>query len=347
MRAMAVTRYDGPLTEIDVAEPEPQPGEVALRVLTCGICFTDVKIARGRMPFSTRLSLPHIPGHEVFGEVVSSNPPGLVAPGTRAIVHQYWPCGRCAACLRGNDALCSDLRGWMGFVDDGGMRERVVVPAERLIRVPGSIDPVSAAPMSCAIGTAYRAVVTRGGVRFGSTVAVIGLGGVGIHAAQIARASGGRVTGFDIHEPTLQTARRLGLDTCRADGEDAVAEITGTIHGEMDVVVDTVGVGASLGLADRLVRRGGRVVVIGYASASSVELPTTRLVLDEIELMGSRYASRAEMARGVAMVAAGVVEPVIGMVRPLASANEALDALEAGDLIGRAVLDVAGIGGRW
>jgi D-arabinose 1-dehydrogenase-like Zn-dependent alcohol dehydrogenase len=196
--------------------------------------------------------------------------------------------------------------------------------------------------MSCAIGTAYRAVITRGGVGPGSRVAVIGLGGVGIHAAQIAAAAGGHVSGFDIHEPTLRAARELGLDARHADDEGAAAEPRG--DGGQDVVVDTVGVASSLELADRLVRTGGTIVVVGYARESSVSLPTSRIVLDEIDVRGSRYASRAEMARGVAMVAAGLVHPVIGLVRPLEAANEALDALEAGDVVGRAVVDVAGVG---
>jgi alcohol dehydrogenase len=340
VRAMAVTSYGGRLEPLEMTDPEPAPGEVLLRVLTCGVCATDVKIARGRMPFSAALALPHVAGHEVFGSVVTSNPLGLVEPGTRAIVHQYWACGRCAACMRGNEVLCSDLRGWMGFTQDGGMREMIAVPADRLIRVPSSIDPIGAAPLSCAIGTAYRAVVTSGGVRLGSTVAVIGLGGVGIHAAQIAAASGGDVHGFDVHEPTLRAARELGLRAKDAADRDAAEMLA---RDGVDVVIDSVGLDPSLALAERLVRRGGRIVLVGHSDATSLSVPTRRIVLDLVEIVGSRYASRDEMARGVAMVAAGSVRPVVGMVRPLAAANEALDALEAGQVVGRAVLEVADV----
>jgi alcohol dehydrogenase len=343
MRTMAVTAFGEPLQERETPEPEPRSGEVLVRVLTCGVCFTDVKIARGRMPFSADLPLPHVPGHEVFGEVISSEPPGLVERGTRAIVYQYWPCGRCAACRRGDDVQCSELIGWFGFTQDGGFRERIVVPAERLIPVPSSIDAIEAAPMSCAIGTAYRAVITRGRAAPESRVTVIGLGGVGIHAAQIAQAAGGRVAGFDIHEPTLETARELGLDVHHADDADATARLRATSGDGQDVVIDTAGVASSLELADRLVRPGGTIVVVGYTSGSAVNRATTRFVLDEIDVRGSRYASRAEMARGVSLVAAGLVRPVIGMVRSLDAANEALDALESGDVVGRAVVKV-GVG---
>jgi 2-desacetyl-2-hydroxyethyl bacteriochlorophyllide A dehydrogenase len=344
MRVMAVTAYGEPLVQRETPEPKPRPGQVLLRVLTCGVCFTDVKIARGWMPFSPGLGLPHVPGHEVFGEVVTADPTGLVERGSRAIVYQYWPCGRCAACRRGDDVQCTDLVGWLGFAQDGGFSESIAVPADRLILVPPSVDPIGAAPMSCAIGTAYRATITRGGVGPGSRVAVIGLGGVGIHAAQIATVAGGRVSGFDIHEPTLETARELGIEAYRADGEDVPATLHPRSGDAVDVVIDTVGIASSVELADRLVRPGGRIVMVGYTRQGAATLPTARIVLDEIDVQGSRYASRQEMARGVALVAAGLVRPVVGLVRPLGSANEALDALESGDVVGRAVLDVAGIG---
>jgi 2-desacetyl-2-hydroxyethyl bacteriochlorophyllide A dehydrogenase len=333
---MAITDYGSPLEPITLPDPEPARGEALLKVLTCGVCFTDVKTFRGRMPFSDHLVLPHVPGHEVFGEVVATNPPGLLPTGTRAIVYQYWPCGRCPSCLRGTDQLCTNLTGWIGFVHPGGFRERIVVPVERLIAVPPSIDAVHAAPMSCAIGTAYRSVVTRGAVRSGTRVAVIGLGGVGIHAAQVARASGALVTGFDVRAPALEVAGELGLDARDAREEDAI-EV-----GEADVVIDTVGVESTIALATRLVRRGGRIVGVGYSPAP-VSLPSARLVLEEIEYVGSRYASRDEMARGVALVATGLVRPVVEVVRPLDAANDVLVMLESGEVTGRAVVDVAGV----
>jgi D-arabinose 1-dehydrogenase-like Zn-dependent alcohol dehydrogenase len=336
VRAMAVTDYGSPLEPIDLPDPQPAPGQALLKVLTCGVCFTDVKTSRGRMPFSSELALPHVPGHEVFGEVMATNPPGLLPTGTRAIVYQYWPCGRCPACLRGTDQLCTNLTGWMGFVHPGGFRERIAVPVERLIAVPATIDAVHAAPMSCAIGTAYRSVVTRGGVGPGDRVAVLGLGGVGIHAAQVARASGGQVTGFDVRASALAAARELDLDA-REAAEDGTVDA-----GEADVVIDTVGIDGSIALAQRLVRRGGRIVAVGYSPAA-FSIPSTRLVLEEIEVVGSRYASRDEMARSVALVAAGLVRPVVRLIRPLEAVNEVLERLESGRVVGRAVLDVAGV----
>ena len=346
MRAMAVVAYDEPLQEIDMPEPELLPGYALLEVLTCGVCFSDVKTARGAMPYSDDLRLPHVPGHEIFGRV-RSNPPGLIEEGVHGTVYQYWPCGRCESCRRGDETLCEQLEAWIGFTHHGGFRERLAIRADRLIRIPAGIDPVLAAPMSCALGSAYRSVVTRGGVRAGSRVAVLGLGGVGIHAAQVARAAGAAVVGFDLHQATLDAAVELGLDARRADDQEAESDLRPATGGRgVDVVIDTVGHDDTVAQADRLVRTGGRIVGVGYSPSSEYRLPSSRLVLGEIEVVGSRYAHRDDLERAVALVTAGTLRSIVGMVRPLEGVNEVFEALAAGDVVGRAVLDVAGVTDR-
>jgi D-arabinose 1-dehydrogenase-like Zn-dependent alcohol dehydrogenase len=111
------------------------------------------------------------------------------------------------------------------------------------------------------------------------------------------------------------------------------------------VVIDTVGSEGSLGRAFGLVRPGGRIVGVGYSVGSMLsQVPTARFVLEEIELVGSRYVSLEELDRVVRLVADGRLHPVIDRVLPLEGANEALEALEAGEVVGRVVLDVAGVG---
>jgi 2-desacetyl-2-hydroxyethyl bacteriochlorophyllide A dehydrogenase len=338
---MGVTRYGEPLVPIQLPDPESRPGYALLEVITCGVCFSDVKTSRGHMPYSAELPLPVVPGHEIFGRVVGSEPAGLVEAGTLATVFHYWPCGRCAACRRGDETLCSNLVGWAGFTHQGGFAERISVPADRLVRVPSSIDPVHAAPLSCAMGTAYRSVIVRGGVRAATRVAILGLGGVGIHAAQVARAAGATVVGFDLHEPTLTAARDLGLDARRSDDDDAVRDVAERWSDGLDVVVDTVGHDETLAQAVRLLRPGGRLVGVGYTPTSAVTVLTPRLVLGELEVVGSRYAHRDDLERAVALVAAGAVVPVVGLVRPLEEVNEVMEALSSGAVVGRAVLEVA------
>ncbi len=115
---MAVRDYADPLEPIELPEPVLRPGHALLEILTCGVCFTDLKTARGRMPFSDRLALPHIPGHEICARVVRSDPPAL-DPGTVVVVYHLWPCRRCGRCRAGLEQLCQNPQGWTGFTTPG------------------------------------------------------------------------------------------------------------------------------------------------------------------------------------------------------------------------------------
>ena len=344
MVAMAVREYGEPLERLELADPELRPGQALLEVLTCGVCFTDVKTSRGKMPFSEDLELPHVPGHEICARVVRADPP-LVEPGTVVVVNHVWPCRRCGRCRAGVEQLCQEPEGWTGFLTPGGFQERLVVPSDRLTVVPPGIDPVHAAPLTCAIGTAYRAVTNRGGARAGDVVVVIGLGGVGIHALQVAAATGARAIGLDLSPRALEVAAELGLEALRGDDPESEQRVAAASDGDgADVVIDTVGSEGSLGQAFRVVRPAGRIVGVGYSVSSTLaQIPTARFVLEEVELVGSRYVALDELDRALHMVADGRVRPVIDRVLPLDAANDALEALEAGEVVGRVVLDVAGV----
>jgi alcohol dehydrogenase len=334
MRAMVVSDYGKPLEAADLPLPALRPDTARLEILTCGVCFSDVKTARGRMPFSDDLRLPHVCGHEICARVLETDPAGALEPGTVVVVYHVWPCRRCDRCRAGQEQLCRQPDAWVGFSHPGGFQEQLVAPLDRLTPLPADIDPVHAAPLTCALGTAYRAVLRRGGVTSGATVGVIGLGGVGIHALQIAHAAGARAVGLDVSERALMVAHELGLRATHA--EDAGPD-------GLDVVVDTVGSPVTIRQAARMVRAGGRIVVVGYGVDRSLELPSARLVLEEIEVLGSRYVARDELERAIRLVADGRVQTIVDRVLPLGQANEAFAALEAGEVVGRVVLDVAGV----
>lgn len=167
---------------------------------------------------------------------------------------------------------------------------------------------------------------------------------MGIHAAKVARAAGAQVVGFDRHQATLDAATELGLDARPADDTSAETDlVVKASGGGVDVVIDTVGRDDTIEQADRLVRPGGRIVGVGYSPTSAYRVASTRLVLGEIQVVGSRYAHRDDLEHAVAMVAARAPRPIVGMVRPLEAVNEIFDALAADDVVGRAVLDVAGV----
>jgi 2-desacetyl-2-hydroxyethyl bacteriochlorophyllide A dehydrogenase len=330
---MAVMEYGRPLVPIEVPEPELRPGHALLDVIACGVCYSDVKTCRGEMPYSAGLRLPHVPGHEICGRVIATDPAGVFAPGELVVPHQYCPCGRCRHCRAGNENLCTELEAWIGFTHPGGFQERLAVPLDRLFRVPAGISPTDAAPMTCALGTAYRAVVTQGGLRPGRTAAVIGLGGVGIHALQIAAAAGASVIGLDVSPRALDVARSLGLEAVDAREEDAAGE-------GYDLVIVSTGAEAAYGQAIQLVRKGGRIVAVGYALGRQFAITTPRLVLDEIEVRGSRYVSRPELEAVIELVRTGRVRPVVDAVKPLDDVNDAIEELVAGRVVGRVVIEV-------
>jgi D-arabinose 1-dehydrogenase-like Zn-dependent alcohol dehydrogenase len=342
MKAMAVTAYGEPLRSLDVPEPEPTHGSALLEVLTCGVCYSDVKTARGQMPYSSELPLPHVGGHEVCGRVIKTDPPAALESGSVVVAYHVWPCRVCSRCKAGEDNLCLSPRAWLGFKTWGGFRERVVVPLDRLSQVPPSIDPIHAASMTCGLGTGYRAVIGQGRVAPGSRVAVIGLGGVGIHAIQVARAAGARCVGLDISEPSLGAARDLGFDAWDNSDPEAGHRILSATDGEgVDVVIDCVGRETTIAQSEKIVRAGGRIVAVGYSLTSDFRVPSTRFVLEEVELVGSRYVRMDELQRAIRLVADKKVQMVIDDVRPLHAVNEVMTALENGDVVGRAVLDVA------
>jgi 2-desacetyl-2-hydroxyethyl bacteriochlorophyllide A dehydrogenase len=343
MKSMAVVAFGEPLVPREVAMPQPRAGEVVVKVLACGVCRTDVKIVGGQMPFSHTQHLPHIPGHEIAGEIVSLGPGVSAALGQRVVVFNYWGCGRCPYCLAGQENLCDNLLGFVGFTTPGGFEEFLAVPASHVLPVPPSVTAVESAAMSCALGTGYHAVVTRGRVQAGETVVVLGAGGVGLHALQFARVAGCRTVAVDINQSKLDAARSIGTDEALFFQEAAprVHEITGGRGA--DLVIDCVGNGEATQNALGLVRKGGRIVQVGYTTDAThfPRLPTDAVALREVSLIGARYITRPELARAIELVSRGLVRPVISDVMDFSQANEALARVRADEAVGRIVLQVA------
>jgi len=342
VRRLVVRAYTEPLELVSAPVPAPGPGEALVEVLACGLCFSDVKTIRGKMPFSADLALPHVPGHEISGRVVELNGGSGPAPGTRVVVFHNWGCQQCAACRSGLDNICRTPRAWVGFTHDGGFQDYLTVPAEYLLTVPDQISPVDACPLTCAIGTAYRAVAVRGRARPGERVVVLGLGGVGIHAAQIAQLSGADTLGIDLDQAKIDAARSLGVRRAGLVADLARLVREQTSGAGADLVVETTGVPDLVGAALRASRAGSRIVTVGYRVGEQVAVPSDAFTLWEHELLGSRYGTRADIAAGIRLVTGGLLRPVVSQVFPLEQANEAVRRLEQGNVSGRLVISVRG-----
>jgi 2-desacetyl-2-hydroxyethyl bacteriochlorophyllide A dehydrogenase len=345
MRAMVIERYGAPLALRDVPVPAPGPGEVLVRVLGCGVCRTDLKITAGEMPFSPGLALPHVPGHEISGEIADAGPGARGRAGDRVVVFNYWACGRCEACRAGDETLCTRLRGWVGFTSPGGFQEYLTVPDDCVLPLPERVEPAHGGPLSCALGTAYHATVSRGGVRAGDAVAVLGAGGVGLHVVQVARAAGAMAFAIDLQPHRLDAARAAGADGASLADGGAAAEIRRATGGRgADLVIDTVGRGDSLLAAARLACPGGRIVLVGYTAHPDdyPRLPAEQVVLGQLTVIGSRYVTRLELRRALDLVGRGLVRPVISSEVPLERANDALAMVRDDRATGRVIVRVAG-----
>jgi propanol-preferring alcohol dehydrogenase len=339
MRALVLEKFNGPFVSKTVPTPEIAPHEALVRVRNVGVCGTDVKIRADKMGLGV---IPLIMGHEIAGEVaeVGRDVRG-VAPGDRVVVNFYVTCGRCPACRVGRDTLCSEVR-QLGFSIDGGFAEYVKAPGINLCKVPDHVSLEAACILGDAVATSYHAITKRAQVRPGTTLALIGVGGVGLHALQMARLAGGWVIAVDVSEARLELARKLGADAVVDARGGAFHERVRALTGGqgVDVVLEFVGNQQTLPSSYQSLRRAGRLVFVGYTPGTSLPVPPHELVRNEFEIVGSRANSKQELAETMELVARGRIKPIVDQVMPLAAIEEAFTALREGRPLGRNVLAV-------
>lgn len=340
MRALVLEEFGGPFIMKDVAIPAIGPHEALVRVRHVGICGTDVKIRAGRMGLGV---LPLIMGHEIAGEVaeVGREVRG-VEPGDRVTVNFYVTCGRCQFCRVGRDTLCAEVR-QHGFSIDGGFAEYLKTPAGNLCKVPDHVPLERACILGDAVATSYHAVTKRARIRPGTTVALIGVGGVGLHALQMARMAGGWVIAVDVNEARLELARTLGADAVvdarRGPFHEAVRRLT---DGQgVDVVLEFVANQETLPSSYLSLKRAGRLVFVGYTPQLPMSVLPHELVRNEWEIVGSRANTKQELQETMDLVARGRIQPIVDRIFPLAEVELAFEALREGRSLGRNVLAVS------
>lgn len=335
MRAAVLESFDAPLHVVERPDPTAGYGQAVVRTRAAGLCRTDLKIISGAIP---TVALPRILGHEIAGEVVSVGP-GVteVEPGQHVLVMLDVSCGRCRHCRGGALDHCANLRR-LGLEEDGGLAELVVAPAANLIPLPESIDFEQAAVLPDAVGSPYHAI-RLAGVGPAQTVAVYGLGGLGLSAVQVARLRGATVIGIARTPARRALAEQLGATwTIDPDDGPVSAQVRALTDGlGVDAFIDLVGIAGSAEHAVGSTRKGGTVVVLGYL-VDRLDVPMMRLVYDEIVVRGSRGSTREDMLQVVDLVADGHITPVIGHRLALDEINAGLDRLRAGDVIGRSVV---------
>jgi acryloyl-coenzyme A reductase len=339
MRAVWIEGYGGPEV-MRVGErpvPEPGPGEVRVRVVACGVCRHDALTRAGAFPLTR---LPVILGHQISG-IVDEVGAGVtrVAPGERVLAMVYQTCGVCAACVSGHEPLCRERPRFLGEDLDGGYAEYVVAREAVWVPLPPTMTSTVGAVLTCSLGTAYHAIVTRGQAQPGESVVVTGAsGGVGRQAVSMLRALGLRPIAVTRRASTVAAISEAGAAEVIVAPDGAYRREVKDLTGEgADLAIDVVG-GASLGEALHSVRPGGRIVVLGNVEGGTAEIRPAMLILKELALLGTKSVTRDEMGEVVRLVAEGVFDVAEPTPRGLDEAPAAHAELERGDAAGRTVL---------
>jgi len=335
MKAAIVHAFDQPLRIEDRPVPEPGPGQVVVRMETCGLCHTDIHAAHGDWPIKP--TPPFVPGHEGVGivERLGSGVAHLAEGDRVAIPWLGYACGHCEFCASGRETLCLDQHD-SGYTVDGAYAEYACAEADFVGRVPEGLDPLDAAPLTCAGVTTYKAVKVSG-ARSSDLVAVFGIGGLGHMALQYARIAGGTVAAVDIYDTKLQLARDLGAEhTVNATTEDP-AEYIQALGGADQAIVLAVSATACE-QAYRSLKRGGTLVLVGLPADNSFQLPIFETVLQGITVTGSIVGTRVDLAETFQLHQEGRTR-VVRETRKLEDVNDAFEEIVKGDVDGRLVFD--------
>ena len=334
-RAAVVHEFHAPLTVEQVPAAPLEAGQVRVRVEASGLCHTDIHAAHGDWP--VKPTPPFVPGHEGVGIVVETTP-GVteVAIGERvAMPWLGYACGTCDHCVSGWETLCLEQQN-MGYSIDGGFGEYAVAYGRYVVKVPDGLDPMDAAPLTCAGVTTYKAVKV-GGTRSSDLVAVFGVGGLGHLAIQYAAIAGGRVIAVDIHDEKLALARELGAEfTVNAAKEDPIEAIQ-TLGGADQAIALAVSPRA-FEQAYGSLRRGGTLVFVALPADNEVTIPIFETVLNGITIVGSIVGTREDLREVFQLHAAGRTH-VIRETRSLDGVNQAIDDVEAGRVAARIVFE--------
>ncbi|HET7357257.1 MAG TPA: zinc-dependent alcohol dehydrogenase family protein [Nocardioidaceae bacterium] len=331
MQAVVFTDYGRTPQLTRVAVPDCPEDGVLVRVGATGVCRSDWHAWRGHDP----VALPHVPGHEMAG-VVAEVGPAVTGwrVGDRVTAPFVCGCGRCEFCTTGNAQVCPDQT-QPGFTGPGSFAELVAVHAAdtNLVRLPDSVDLLTAASLGCRFATAFRALTGHAPVSPGDWVAVHGCGGVGLSAVMIGAALGARVVAVDVAEPALRRARELGaeavVDAGRDDPVTAVRDVTG---GGAHLSLDALGAPATAVSSVRCLRPRGAHVQVGLllGAHATPPLPMDLLVANELSVHGSHGMAARDYPAMMDLVASGALRPdlLVGEVIALEDAGAALAAMD-------------------
>ncbi len=356
-----------PLNITDVDLQPPGPGEVLVQIKAAGLCHSDLSVMNGDRPRVTPLVL----GHEAAGRVVECAPDVTdLKPGDHVVLVFVPSCGHCLPCMEGRPALCEPgaAANGAGTLLSGARRlsrhglhtealnhhigvsafaEYAVCSRRSLIKIDDSLPSAEAALFGCAVLTGVGAVINTARVPAGSTVAVVGLGGVGLNSLLAANLCGARrIVAVDLNPKKLEMARALGAtDTVQVtEAGNAVAEVRDLTGGGVEFAFEMAGSVRALDLAWQITRRGGTTVTAGLPHPDGrLQVPPVVLVGEERTLKGSYIGSAVparDIPRYISLYQQGrlPVDKLMSDRIALADLNAAFDRLAEGNVVRQVVV---------
>ncbi|MGI9252025.1 MAG: alcohol dehydrogenase [Pseudohongiellaceae bacterium] len=348
---------------VESTTPQPEGSEVLLRTVACGVCHSDVHLHHGAFDLGGGKQLDVareglVLGHEICGEVVALGPdaidynPGAndnspaAKIGEHRVVYPWIGCGDCPACARGEEHLCTPGQA-LGIIKAGGFADHVMVPHSRYLFAKGEVADSLAATYACSGLTAFSALkkataaidaaAKSNAESNDNALVIIGTGGVGMMAVQIALAQGINPIAVDIDDAKLAALNTLGVNHTFNSSDPQTAKAIRKLTGGACAAIDFVGAEASVNYGLNCLRKGGTLVIVGLYGGM-LTMPIPFISMNARIIHGSYVGSLAEMDELMTLVRSGKLAPIQIHQRPLAEAEAALADLEAGKVIGRQVL---------
>jgi NADPH:quinone reductase-like Zn-dependent oxidoreductase len=342
LKAIVFDTHGGPevLKYTDAPVPVIRAGEVLVRVKACALNHLDLWVRQG-IP-GVAFPLPHIPGSDISGEIAQIGADvTTVRVGQKVVLAPGVSCGKCPACLSGQDNRCRQFTN-LGYMIDGGCAEFVRAPEVNCMPYPENLSFEEAASIPLVFQTAWHMLVGRAELQPGEDVLILGAGsGVGSAAIQIAKFFGARVIATAGSDEKLQKAKELGADHLINHKTQKIREEVRRITSKrgVDVVFEHVGT-ATWDESIASLAPGGRLVTCGATTGYDAKIDLRFLFSRQLSLLGSYMGAKPELLTVMKLVADGRLKPVVDRVFPLAEAAAAHAYLESSAQFGKVVLKV-------
>ncbi len=350
MKSAKIIEVNQPLQIEETKTPKPKGSQVLVKVRSSGVCHSDIHLWEGGyegpqgqfLKTTDRgVKYPLTPGHEIAGVVDSlgEQTEGF-AKNEKVLVYPWIGEGLCPACRTGEENLCDKPRS-LGIYNDGGYAEYVLVPSYKyLIKLGDEIDTDTSAPLSCSALTAYGAV-KNGNLTPNDNVVIVGTGGLGLMAIQLAKAiTGSRIIALDRDDKKLKAAKENGADDIinsqKEDAVKAVMELTGKMGA--DAVIDFVNASSTVETDLNFLRRRAKLVLVGLFGGE-LKLNLIAMPTRSYKLIGSYTGSMNDLIELVSLAKRGIIKPIISNKFKLDEATKALKMLRDGKILGRGVIN--------